>query len=461
MTTATAAKVTPKKKAKKPASRPRLPKAEQLPSQRWRAYVWDSHRQKKVWAINREDGTETFEERWMAEAAQIVLYRRMEDLYEELGDPQDRKTFRHPFPEVAREYLREEEQTLSRNGAKERGGTLNTRKTRRNQVNQLCKAFAKEDIRQIDQNRFLEYLDELEDEGYSTASLTARLTYMRQVVAFASVKGYVEEDCTRGLSIAVERLRDPRILTDQELCLLTNYVPRWYYVALLLAFDCGLRAAEVAGLRWMRVDLDAKIPKVTVKDVMEVGKTLRGYPKGKTTEEVYLTPRCVEALRELQTWRPGDGPEDFIFRNEKGAPMAPSDPSRILQLAWDATGFEGERPRFHALRHACATNLAEAGAPLDVIMRRMRHKNPQTTMTYIRRSLEREAEWAGRVQELANEEVISLYNERSRRQKVQAGAAVMPEGMVAVPAEQWNAVAKLFGGAIPPGGVAPELAAAS
>ncbi|WP_181770757.1 tyrosine-type recombinase/integrase [Amycolatopsis pittospori] len=364
-------------------------------------------------ATNREDGTETFDERWMAEAAQVVLYRRMEALYEELGDPQDRKTFRHPFLDVSREYLREEENRLSRTGGKERGGTFNTRKTRRNQVNQLCKVFAKDDIRQIDQVRFLEYLDELEEDGFSTASLAGRLTYMRQVMAFASLRGYIEDDCTRGLSISVDRLREPRILTDQELCLLSNYVPRWYYVALLLAFDCGLRAAEVAGLRWLRVDLDAKIPKVTVKDVMEVGKTLRGYPKGKTTEDVYLTPRCVEALRELQRWRPDDGPEGFIFRNEKGAPMSPSDPSLILQLAWDATGLEGERPRFHALRHACATNLAEAGAPLDVIVRRMRHRNTQTTMKYIRRSLEREAEWAGRVQDATNDQVISLHRTRA------------------------------------------------
>ncbi|WP_103354719.1 hypothetical protein [Amycolatopsis sp. CA-128772] len=70
-----AATVTPKKKA---PTRPRLAKAGQLPSKCWRAYVWDSHRQRKLWATNPEDGTETFEERWMAEAAQIALYRRME-----------------------------------------------------------------------------------------------------------------------------------------------------------------------------------------------------------------------------------------------------------------------------------------------------------------------------------------------------------------------------------------------
>lgn len=442
---------------------PRLSKAEHLPSGRWRAYVWDSHRKAKVWATNPEDGSETFEEQWVAEAAQLVLYRRMDAVYDELGDPQSRKTFRHPFPEVAREWLAEKEKAPGKRGATERGGTVQTRRARRSAVNVLCRAFPNEDVRQIDQDRFLTYLEEEEEiRCYSSSTIESRVVYMRQIAAFAMRKGYCEDDCTSGISIMVERDREPRYLTDQELCLLSYHVPFWFYVATLLAYDCGLRAAEVAGLRWMRVDLDSKTPKIIVKDVMEPNKVLRSYPKGKLTEAVSLPPRCVDALRVLQAYRPDDGPEDFVVRNDSGTLLSPSDPSRILHKVWDALGLDGERVRFHSLRHSCATNLAEAGAPLEVIMERLRHKNPAVTIRYIRKSLERQAEWAGRVQDAANAEVISLYNERTRRaQAPTATPTPREDGSVVVSAAQWAAMVALLQTAAPQALLAPELAAAS
>ncbi|MET9262341.1 site-specific integrase [Amycolatopsis sp. NPDC004079] len=457
MTTATATK-------KKTASAtPRLAKAEKLPSGRWRAYVWDCHRKAKVWATNPDDGTEVFQEQWVAEAAQVALYHRMEEVYDELGDPQDRKGFLHPFPEVAREWLVHREKQPGKRGSKERGGTYQSRNARKSAVNVLSRAFAKYDIRQVNQEKFLEYLDQEEERGMSSSTIEGRVVYMRQIQRFAQVKGYIEDDCTDGIAVSVERRREPRILTDQELCLLSNYVPFWFYAAVLLAYDCGLRAAEVAGLRWMRIDLDAKIPQVTVRDVMEPDKTLRSYPKGKITQTVSLTPRCVEAFRVLQQWRPDDGPDDFVFRNLNGTLLSPIDPGEIMREVWDLVGLAGERAKFHDLRHACATNLAEADAPLEVIMRRMRHKSPAVTMKYIRKSLEREAEWAARVQDAANAEIIDLYNERARRRPAAEAAAptALADGSVVVSAAQWNAMVAMLQTVTGTEGAPPVFAAAS
>lgn len=461
--TTTALKTKPAKtKSARYPVRPRLPEAEEYRPGHWRAYVWDSRRRVKVWATNPEDGTTSFTEKWLAKVAQGALYDRMTAVYADLGNPLMRKQLRHPFPEVAREWLAKKEREPGKRGAKERGGTPQTHRARKSAVNVLCRKFPKADIVEVDQDRFLDFLAEEEETGYSSATIESRVVYMRQIQKFAQARGYIENDCTEGISIMVEREKNLRYLTDLELCLLTCYVPMWFIGTLLLAYDCGLRAAEVAGLRWCRLDLDARVPKATVKDVMEPNKELRSYPKGKITETVSLTPRCVDALRVLKAMRPDDDDMDFVFRNANGTTMAPSEPSRILKAVWEATGLDGARPTFHALRHSCATNLADAGAPMEVIMERMRHKNPAVTMKYIRRSLERQADWSGRVQDMADAQVISLYNERKRREQEKAGVVPTPQedGSVTVSAVQWAAMMAMLAAVAPEGTPVPELALA-
>ncbi len=63
-----------------------------------------------------------------------------------------------------------------------------------------------------------------------------------------------------------------------------------------------------------------------------------------------------------------------------------------------AAGLDGEdAPRWHDLRHSCATALARAGAPAYVIMAVLRHADLRTAQVYIDRvGTPEQADWLGR-----------------------------------------------------------------
>lgn len=78
-----------------------------------------------------------------------------------------------------------------------------------------------------------------------------------------------------------------------------------YIAVVLLGIDGGLRRGEILGLKWTDVDLKRGI--ITVRHNIVRGRV--DIPKGRTEEEVGLTPRLAEALEAV----PRKGP--FVLDN--------------------------------------------------------------------------------------------------------------------------------------------------
>lgn len=157
------------------------------------------------------------------------------------------------------------------------------------------------------------------------------------------------------------------------------------YAPAMVALFCGLRAGEICGLRWGRVDLDGK----TI-DVREAVDEVHGEPlsvKAPKTEssmrKVSMPDIVVDALRD---WRRqqlelrmalglGKMPDDaMVFATLGGGVKRPSNLSRD----WRRTGAADVN--FHALRHTHASQLIAAGLDLPAISRRLGHKNPTITL---------------------------------------------------------------------------------
>jgi integrase/recombinase XerD len=407
----------------------------------WRGYVWDSDLREKIWVENPETGTTIFPGdstgKSACRAAQRALRTQMDELYTNAGAPLIRQVHRHPFPEVAQEWC------------DQAGGGTETERTtaaRQTAVNVLSRQFPV-DVREVaeaDYKAYMRYEAAPKDKNgkpkkpISTATIANRVTYMRQIMEFAEKKGYIDFGTNPMAKIRppeVVRLKNPRVLTDDEMTHLAGFVPEWFVAAIYLGYDCGLRAAEIAGLRWERIDLDAEQPQALIQDVMERTKIIREMPKGKTPQTVTLTPRVVEALRKLRALRPHD---DMVFRTARGTTLDPRTPSKLLAHAVKEAEFAGQAPTFHSLRHSFITNLARAGVEASVIMRKARHKNLSTTQRYIEAAnLELQAE--------ADTKVTAMHE--ARRQAAQAKAqpagetqAVQADGMMTVSVEQFTAM---------------------
>lgn len=139
---------------------------------------------------------------------------------------------------------------------------------------------------------------------------------------------------------------------------------------LLLLARLGLRACEVARLRFQDVDWERA--------------TLRIRGKGGKEALLPLSQEVGEALLDyLERERPPcDEPSLFLCAL---APWRPLSAGAFFQLATRAYLHAGMQPppgRVHVLRHATATNLLRSGASLQEVGSLLRHSSLETTKLY-------------------------------------------------------------------------------
>ena len=191
----------------------------------------------------------------------------------------------------------------------------------------------------------------------------------------------------------------PRVIITPAIlsALLKKYPERHkYHIVILLAFHTGARIAEILGLTWDNVDIDAG--RISIVRQMIKSKSAHGYfltpPKTKTsTRTIYLDGHIIDALR---TWKRQQSERSLrlgwgyqcIYELADGRIITeariekPPEGSTLRQLVCtDKFGLPVLYGAFrqmlqrnglnaHSFRHTHATKLIEAGAkPVDVAAR--------------------------------------------------------------------------------------------
>jgi integrase len=168
----------------------------------------------------------------------------------------------------------------------------------------------------------------------------------------------------------IRRFEEPdgrvRFLDDAERarlfeeCKASQY-PRLYALT-MAAMLTGARKSELLGLRWRDVDLDA-------------GAATLSRTKNGDRRTLVLLPQLVEALRPFR----GDR-DRYVFGSVRSRFQAPAS----IDSAWrDALARAGVKDfKFHDLRHCCASYMAQAGIPLNVIAEVLGHRKLDMTRRY-------------------------------------------------------------------------------
>ncbi len=137
-------------------------------------------------------------------------------------------------------------------------------------------------------------------------------------------------------------------------------------LVLATAYAAGLRVSEVVGLKVSDIDPD----RMTIR--VEQGK-------GGKDRYVPLSAHLLTDLRRYWTRHP---PGRWVFANRQGTrPMDISIAQKIFTLAKARAGI-AKRGGIHALRHAFATHVLEAGTDLHTVQRLLGHGHLSTTMRY-------------------------------------------------------------------------------
>jgi integrase len=195
----------------------------------------------------------------------------------------------------------------------------------------------------------------------------------------------------RNVADAVTPPRGPspemQVWTPEELRTFLTHARQDRLYALWLVATTGMRRAELAGLRWVDVDLDEgraspRRPRVVVNYAVEVSepKTAKG------RRSVALDALTVAALREHKERQaedqaevgPGWQDSGLVFTRPDGAPIHPD----LISDWFERLAREAGLPkiRLHDVRHSYASAALAAGIPAKIVSERLGHATIQITL---------------------------------------------------------------------------------
>ena len=243
-------------------------------------------------------------------------------------------------------------------------------------------------------NRF--YRDLFEHKGLSARSVELCNAVLRKALNDAVRAG--ELKVNPATHATLPRKSKPQLAepwtADELQRFVTSVEDHPLQAAFVVAANTGARRGEVAGLRWMDVDLDGarlhiRRPRTTIN-----GKAVEDDPKNTTSaRNIGIDKFTVEVLRRhrdelMASGFDRVGPDRCVFQERDGGGIDPNRLSREFKTAAKRAGLR--EVRFHDLRHTHATVLLKAGVPAEVVAKRLGHATPVVTLTVYRHVLESE-----------------------------------------------------------------------
>lgn len=154
----------------------------------------------------------------------------------------------------------------------------------------------------------------------------------------------------------------------------------------LVTLAAGLRQAEVLGLRWVDVDLEAATIRIAVVLDRVGGRYVLTEPKTRRSRRTVVLPAfAIDALRahrgrqlEERIAAGGATEEGLVFVSEAGRPISAGWLSHRWPKLAAAAGLAGVT--FHDLRHGQASLLVAAGVHPRVVQERLGHATVAMSM---------------------------------------------------------------------------------
>ena len=185
-----------------------------------------------------------------------------------------------------------------------------------------------------------------------------------------------------------------RFLSEDEMALLMQRLPKGYSAAIATALFTGVRQAELLGLTWRDIDFAGE--QIHVEFQMERGTDpQRTRLKTKASvRDVVLMPALARILKAHRLASPHSRDDDLVFATASGKTIGHRN---LAQRGLDrATGAAAQRAAakagrsyaptgledvtFHSLRHTFASLLISQGRDPVFVSRQLGHADPSITL---------------------------------------------------------------------------------
>jgi len=150
----------------------------------------------------------------------------------------------------------------------------------------------------------------------------------------------------------------------------------------LIAALCYLRIGEVTALKTSSLDFERKV--IHIHAALDYAT--RQEITTKTSKSTASVPMPELLARHLLHWLENyhvPNPEGYLFVNSKGTPYLSDYVVKQVHKAMAKVGIrrpKGARVGVHAFRHGASSELLDAGIPVNVVSRLMRHSDSTITL---------------------------------------------------------------------------------
>jgi len=159
----------------------------------------------------------------------------------------------------------------------------------------------------------------------------------------------------------------PELLSREDVWRLLNACTHLRHRLLLATtYAAGLRVSEVIALKVSDLDADRMTVRVA---------------QGKGAKDRYV-PLAKRLLQDWRSYWRSEPPRVWLFPNRQGTrPIDITVAQKIYTMAKLRAGLQ-KQGGIHALRHAYAPHLLEAGGDLQAVQHQLGHRHLSTTMRY-------------------------------------------------------------------------------
>ncbi|MEZ0344193.1 MAG: site-specific tyrosine recombinase/integron integrase [Caldimicrobium sp.] len=232
-------------------------------------------------------------------------------------------------------------------------------------------------LEDLEEHHLREYFFELKKRGFKALTIMRKISAVKSFLRFLSKRGYVPSKTHIKLNLGRKPQTLPYVPLEEEINRLIDNLSGDNFLELRkkaifeILYGCGLRISELANLKIGDLSLETGI--------------IRVYGKGSKERLVPINRRALEVLkkylkeRETLLKRLSESTE-YLFINQRGKKLS-------TRWIFEIIKREGERYKLyrlhpHALRHAFATHLLNAGMDLRSIQELLGHSSLATTEKY-------------------------------------------------------------------------------
>lgn len=228
------------------------------------------------------------------------------------------------------------------------------------------------EIRPADAQRFINQF------GAYSHSVIKHVRAILSVVFDGAVRWqYVKSNPCAGMVMpAGKEVKRARALAPGEVRAVIGRLKEPYRTMVTVMALAVIRETELLALKWTDVDFEQGL--ILVQRSLYRGVV--GEPKSKRSRRVIpATPRVIEALLELRRTELNRG--EYVFTNAEGKFCSPDNVQR-RHFDPAAEALEIERFTWRSFRRMGATELHDAGIPLQVQREIMGHTREETSLIY-------------------------------------------------------------------------------